>query len=69
MPRLAAAADELGELARERTSATLLRDLEQIEAAKVEIDRNLNIGLSLAFLFQGLINNVEKDKGSSVRRA
>ncbi len=69
VPRLAAAADELGELARERTSATLLRDLEQIEAAKVEIDRNLNIGLSLAFLFQGLINNVEKDKGSSVRRA
>jgi len=63
-PRLTGAALQVREAADRRRSATLLRDIANIEGAKRDIDRNLNIGLSLAVLFQGLIDNVERDRAT-----
>lgn len=52
----------LSALAAERRTATLLRDIALIEDARADIDRNLNIGLVMAVLFEGLIDDAQKDQ-------
>jgi hypothetical protein len=48
---------------------TLLEDMAAIEASRREIDRNLNIGLAMAVLFEGLIDHAERDQANrGVRR-
>jgi DNA polymerase III delta prime subunit len=61
-PRLLAETERIGRLAAARHSQTLLEDIAQIEAAKQEIDGNVNIGLVMAVLGQGLLINAERDK-------
>jgi DNA polymerase III delta prime subunit len=61
-PRHAAAAPLLRSLAARRTGPGLAVDIARIEAAKDEIDRNLNVGLTMAVLLQGLIENAEQDR-------
>ncbi len=68
-PRLPQAAGKIRPLAEKRTSPTLLRDIARIEAAKEEIDRNLNIGLTMASLFQGLIDHAVRDQEELAARA
>jgi DNA polymerase III delta prime subunit len=60
--RLPAMARVTGQAARQRQTATLLKDMESIDAARGDIDRNLNIGLVLAVLFEELIENVRRDQ-------
>jgi len=51
-----------------RQTHSLLEDMKRIEDSRREIDRNINIGLSMAVLFEGLIDHAERDKSSgSVR--
>ena len=61
IPRLAQARDLVARAAARRTTGALLQDMESIEDARLEIDRNLNIGLVMAVLFEGLIDNVERE--------
>ncbi len=63
-PRLSGSITHIRRFAGQRKAASLLRDIANIEATKREIDRNLNIGLSLTVLFQGLIDNVESDRST-----
>jgi DNA polymerase III delta prime subunit len=60
--RLPAAASVVTAAADRRTTASLLADMELIEAARLDIDRNINIGLVMAVLFEGLAENAEKDQ-------
>ncbi len=60
--RLPQAAAAVQAAAGRRRTATLLRDMELIESARGDIDRNINIGLVLAVLFEGLVENAEKDQ-------
>ena len=64
-PRLAGAADLVREVARRRRTATLLEDLAAIDAARGDIDRNLNIGLVMAVLCEGLIAHAERDQAAA----
>ena len=64
-PRLAGAADLVREAARRRRTATLLEDLAAIDAARGDIDRNLNIGLVMAVLCEGLIAHAERDQAAA----
>lgn len=61
-PRRPAKAAWLRELADRRSSRGLLDDITRIERAKGEIDRNLNLGLTMAALLQGLVTNAEQDR-------
>jgi DNA polymerase III delta prime subunit len=56
------AATALQEIAVRRRSRTLLDDIGRVERTKTEIDRNLNIGLSLAVLFEDLIDHAQSDR-------
>ena len=61
-PRMEAAATFVRDQARRRRTNTLLADIAGIESTKGDIDRNLNIGLSMAVLFEGLIDHAEGDQ-------
>jgi DNA polymerase III delta prime subunit len=61
-PRLPRAENLVRQVAAGRRTETLLRDMALIDASRQEIDRNLNIGLSLAVLFEGLIAHAEQDR-------
>ena len=65
IPRIGAtAAAAVQATAERRQTRTLLADILRVEATKHEIDGNVNIGLSLAVLFQGLIDNAARDQAS-----
>ncbi|MCB1185080.1 hypothetical protein KDM41_16770 [bacterium] len=64
-PRLAPAADLTARLAAARRTDTLLGDMAAIEATRREIDHNLNIGLAMAVLFEGLIDHAETDAATA----
>ncbi|MHB8080138.1 MAG: hypothetical protein ACYDIE_12895 [Candidatus Krumholzibacteriia bacterium] len=66
-PRRSAQAVRLRELAGRRSSRGLLDDIARIERAKGEIDRNLNLGLTMAALLQGLVSNAEQDRAAAGR--
>lgn len=66
-PRLPAAADHLQDMSRQRDTRSLLRDITSIEAGKRDIDSNLNIGLTMAVLFEGLIDHAQRDQTASQR--
>jgi DNA polymerase III delta prime subunit len=66
--RLPAAAESLRELARRRETDSLLADIERLERAKAEIDRNLNIGLCMAVLFEDLIDHAERERQAAEGR-
>jgi DNA polymerase III delta prime subunit len=68
-PRLAAASTTVSAASQIRSSDSLLKDLALIEGARREIDRNINIGLAMAVLFEGLIDHVERDQGTERTRA
>ncbi|MBK7769163.1 MAG: hypothetical protein IPI48_01150 [bacterium] len=53
-PRFPAAATVVQRVAAQRSTAALLDDMARIDAAAGDIDRNLNIGLVMAVLFEGL---------------
>jgi hypothetical protein len=63
-PRHPARADRVRALAARRTSRSLLDDIARLERAKGDIDRNLNIGLPMAAMLQGLITNAEQDRAA-----
>jgi len=60
--RLPGAEDFIRAAALARTTESLLADVAMIESAREDIDRNLNIGLLLAVLGEGLIDHAEKDQ-------
>ena len=60
--RLPRAAALVADAAANRSTSSLLRDMEMIDAARGDIDRNINIGLVLAVLLEGLVENAEKDQ-------
>lgn len=61
-PRLTVSAELTGQVSRGRSTASLLADLERIEVARREVDRNINIGLVMAVMLEGLIENAERDR-------
>ncbi len=61
-PRFVSATQVVSQACAGRHTETLLEDMATIEAARREIDRNLNIGLSMAVLFEGLIDHAESDQ-------
>lgn len=61
-PRIQSAADQVARAAARRRTETLLEDMARIEASRREIDRNINIGLAMAVLFEGLIDHAEADQ-------
>ncbi|MBU8870227.1 MAG: hypothetical protein KOO60_05045 [Gemmatimonadales bacterium] len=63
-PRLASASGMVAAAGPKRKTGSLLREMALIEGSRQEIDRNINIGLSMAVLFEGLIDHVERDKGT-----
>ncbi len=63
-PRLPGSAELTARAAETRRTGSLLEDMEHIEASRREIDRNINIGLAMAVLFEGLIDHAERDKAS-----
>lgn len=67
-PRLPASAELTARAAVTRRTRYLLEDMENIEASRREIDRNINIGLAMAVLFEGLIDHAERDKASGTVR-
>ena len=60
--RLPAAAQLVARVAPGRHSETLLQDIALIDATRQDIDRNINIGLAMAVLFEGLIDHAERDQ-------
>jgi len=64
-PRLADDETLVRDLAARRTPAGLLHDIEAVEKARMGIDRNLNIGLVMAVLFQELSHAFQKDRAAS----
>ena len=64
-PRLEQAADVVREAAQRRRTRTLLEDMAAIDATRRDIDRNLNIGLVMAVLFEGLIDHAERDQAAA----
>ncbi len=69
IPRLEVARESVQRAAASRGTRSLLQDLARIESARGEIDRNLNIGLVMAVLFEELSNHVGIDQGSVKFRA
>jgi len=67
-PRLPASAELTAGVSATRSTPSLLQDMERIEASRLEIDRNINIGLAMAVLFEGLIDHAERDKASGTVR-
>ncbi|MBU1073117.1 hypothetical protein KKG45_07710, partial [bacterium] len=61
-PKLTADERLIRDLAGRRSPAGLLQDIEAVERARRGIDRNLNIGLVMAVLFQELLHEVEADR-------
>jgi DNA polymerase III delta prime subunit len=68
-PRLPASGELTARAAATRHTRSLLEDMEHIEASRLEIDRNINIGLAMAVLFEGLIDHAERDKASGTVRS
>ncbi len=64
-PRLEQAADVVREVAQRRRTRTLLADLAAIDATRGDIDHNLNIGLVMAVLCEGLIDHAERDQAAA----
>ncbi len=64
-PRFGSAAQLVAQAAAVRHTDTLLEDMAAIEASGREIDRNLNIGLAMAVLFEGLIDHAERDQATA----
>ena len=62
VPRLPAAAATIRAQAARRLTATLLRDMMSIDDCARDIDRNLNIGLVMAALCEGLIDHAGRDQ-------
>jgi hypothetical protein len=60
-PRVAQAAETVARCAAGRRTESLLADMALLDAARRDIDRNLNIGLAMAVLFEGLIDHAEAD--------
>ena len=65
-PRLVAEQEKVRDLARWRRSTTLLQDIAEVDAAIGDIDHNLNIGLTMAVLFEGLIEHAKRDQAALV---
>jgi DNA polymerase III delta prime subunit len=61
-PRLPGSAQVVSRAAESRRTDTLLKDMALIDASRRDIDANLNIGLAMAVLFEGLIENAEHDR-------
>jgi DNA polymerase III delta' subunit len=61
-PRLADAAAAVDAAAARRSTNSLLADLARIDAARRDIDRNLNIGLVMALLGEDLIEHAQADR-------
>jgi DNA polymerase III delta prime subunit len=59
-PRMTSEADKLREISSRRTVKSLLLDIDAIEQARLDIDRNLNPGLVMAVLFKELVNNAKE---------
>ena len=68
-PRLAGASTTVAAAARIRSTESLLEDMALIEGSRREIERNINIGLAMAVLFEGLIDHVRRDQGTERTRA
>jgi len=68
-PRLPAAATLTAEIGNARSTAGLLGDIQRVEDTRLEIDRNINIGLAMAVLFEGLIDHAERDKSIGSARS
>lgn len=60
--RLPGSVELVNRVARSRRTETLLEDMSLLEAGRQDIDRNINIGLAMAVLFEGLIDHAERDK-------
>ena len=60
--RLPGARNLITRAAAVRHTEILLEDMARIDASRQEIDRNLNIGLVMAVLFEGLIDHAEEDQ-------
>ena len=67
-PRLPVSAELTAAVSGMRSTRSLLQDMARIEASRLEIDRNINIGLAMAVLFEGLIDHAERDKASGTVR-
>jgi len=59
-PRLMEAADIVAGVSAGKESRGLLQAMATIDDARGQIDRNINIGLSMAVLFEGLIDHAEQ---------
>lgn len=61
-PRLPMSQNVVARAAALRSTDTMLEDMARIENTRRDIDRNINIGLSMAVLFEGLIDHAERDQ-------
>jgi hypothetical protein len=68
-PRLTQDAERVRAAVVSRRTSSLLRDLATIDATRGDIDRNLNIGLVMAVLFEGLITHAERDQATGQARS
>jgi DNA polymerase-3 subunit delta' len=60
VPRMASDADKLKSIVTQRTVHSLLLDIDAIEQARLDADRNLNLGLVMAVLFKELVSNARE---------
>jgi len=68
-PRLAAGADVVRGAAATRQTESLLADMATIETSRREVERNINVGLSMAVLFEELINSGLSDRAAATGQA
>lgn len=68
-PRLEAARAGIVAAVAGRRTETLLQDIEAIDSTRRQVDQNINIGLAMAVLFEGLIDNARRDQARSGFRA
>ncbi len=61
-PRLPLSQEVVARASGHRNTDTLLTDMALIESTRRDIDRNINIGLCMAVLFEGLIDNASRDQ-------
>jgi len=61
-PKLMEAAGLVADVSSRRDPQGLLQDMAAIDDARGQIDRNINIGLSMAVLFEGLIDHAEQSQ-------
>ena len=61
-PRLPMSREVVARAADRRRSETLIGDMARIEEARRDIDHNINIGLTMAVLCEGLIENAQRDQ-------